>query len=344
MAETPYWLAPEAALVAGLAVMVTAILGRGRLGLLLLLMLAWQSGPSAGHDAGALACALGIAVVAAFPEPRWRSLHAWLVCALAIALLVFPASVLDDPALAAPAIPESAAQWCLGLATLTGLGRWVRHGAPFDLVFALSLILATAVLWAPTALRFQFMAALAAGVVLGCLWAARRVAYADALTGLPNRRAFDERLARLSAQAAIAMIDVDHFKRFNDRHGHAAGDLALRAVARVLRRVRGGTAFRYGGEEFAVVFEGRTTDQAENALEQIRQDVERAPVRMGTVPGNRAQAVRRGAGGEVRVTVSMGLAVRAGRKHSPEDLMRDADKALYRAKQAGRNRLMRARS
>lgn len=342
MAETPYWLASGAALFSALALLETALLGRGRLGLLLLLILAWKSGPNASQDGGTLACALGILMAVALPEPRWRSLHAWLLNALA--LFAPPPALPAALARAVPAIPEFAAHGCLGLATLWSRGRWVRYGAPFDLVLALSLIPASAMLWVPPALRSQFLVMLAVCVIVGCLWAARRVAYVDALTGLPNRRALDEHLPLLSVQAAIAMIDVDHFKRFNDRHGHAAGDLALQAVARKLRRVRGGTAFRYGGEEFAVVFEGRKTEQAEAALEEIRQHVERAPLRIASVRGNKRQAAQRAAGGEVRVTVSMGLAIRGDRKRSPDQLLREADKALYRAKQAGRNRLVLARS
>src|SRR4029077_7824091 len=81
-------------------------------------------------------------------------------------------------------------------------------------------------------------------------------AFVDALTGLPNRRALDEALARLSGDYALAMVDVDHFKQFNDTHGHDAGDRVLRSVAQQLRATRGGQAFRYGGEEFCLLFTG----------------------------------------------------------------------------------------
>jgi diguanylate cyclase (GGDEF)-like protein len=344
IAQTLQWLAAEASMLAALAVAVTLVLGRGRLALLLMLLLAWLHGPHAqAVEAGSLTTLL-IAALAMLREPNWRSPQAWLAglaCVWLAGWLPWP-SALGGLWPQAPA--GSVAAWCLGLALFAALVRWIRNGGPFDLVFALSLLPALPLLLGGESLRPGWLALLACLVLLGGLWAAVRVAYVDALTGLPNRRAFDEQMSRLSGQAAVAMIDVDHFKRFNDRHGHEAGDRALRAVARQVRRVHGGRAYRYGGEEFAVIFEGRRVDQAEEALERVRERVEITPVRVGPLKRAGAQAVRRGQGGELKVTVSMGLALRLSRGRPAVEVLKEADRALYRSKQGGRNRLTLARA
>lgn len=177
----------------------------------------------------------------------------------------------------------------------------------------------------------------------GVLLQAFRMAFVDALTGLPNRRALDEHLARSEGRLAVAMIDVDHFKRFNDRHGHDAGDLVLRTVARTLKRCRGGQAFRYGGEEFSILFASADEERIGEALDNLRKRIQDTRVRIGRgrLPRARPQAVRKGtAQGEVHVTVSIGVATRGGPSPPAQDLIEAADKALYRAKQAGRNRVV----
>jgi diguanylate cyclase (GGDEF)-like protein len=175
------------------------------------------------------------------------------------------------------------------------------------------------------------------GILAGQVQESYRLAFIDGLTGLPGRRAMEERLARLGPRYAVAMVDVDHFKRFNDRHGHAAGDQVLRLVARRLARVgAGGRAFRYGGEEFAVLFPGRDAGQAAEAMEAVRAAVADAPFRLrqgGRDPNRRGSGGGRG----VKVTVSVGVADSA----KAADPLGRADKALYRAKRQGRNRVCR---
>jgi diguanylate cyclase (GGDEF)-like protein len=180
----------------------------------------------------------------------------------------------------------------------------------------------------------------AAGVVavLAVLYASFRMAFIDTLSGLPNRRALDEALVRLSGDYAVAMVDIDHFKRFNDTHGHAAGDLVLKAVATQLRAIRGGRAFRFGGEEFCVLF-GSAHARAADACEAARKRVEQARVRIRSVPNprRRTQAVRRNEASDVRVTISIGLAERDAVSRTPGEVLKIADQALYRAKASGRN-------
>jgi len=177
--------------------------------------------------------------------------------------------------------------------------------------------------------------------VLAVLFASYRMAFVDALTGLPNRRALDETLARATGQYALAMVDVDHFKRFNDSYGHAAGDLVLRQVGRQLRRHAGARAFRFGGEEFCLLFDAADAKVAEPGCERARAAVEARAI---NVP---APATSRGkTKGEKRidvsVTVSIGLAARdTVRKHALE-VLKAADQALYAAKAKGRNKVMRA--
>lgn len=159
-------------------------------------------------------------------------------------------------------------------------------------------------------------------------------AMTDPLTGLSNRRAFDKALSDSVADSAsigsggcLALFDLDHFKRINDDHGHATGDRMLVLFAAVLRgTVRSGdVSARLGGEEFAVLLKGATTEQARLVCERIR-------VRLAS---SEARAV---SGESVRATVSVGLAALTPHT-SVEDTMKAADAALYRAKHDGRNRL-----
>ena len=114
------------------------------------------------------------------------------------------------------------------------------------------------------------------GVMLavGVLQDAFRLAFRDELTGLPNRRALNERLLALGERYVIAMVDVDHFKQFNDRWGHDVGDQVLKMVAAHLERVGGGRGYRYGGEEFALVFGGRSVRDVMPHLEAVRAAIE----------------------------------------------------------------------
>jgi diguanylate cyclase (GGDEF)-like protein len=179
-------------------------------------------------------------------------------------------------------------------------------------------------------------------LVLSLIDTWHRMAYDDELTGLPARRALNEALARLRGVYTVAMVDIDHFKRFNDEHGHDIGDQLLRMVgARLAEIGGGGRAFRYGGEEFAVLFPNKSLDEARIHLEALRRTVEataftlRGPQRPRTRP--EAPLPPRGARQRIAVTVSIGAA--AGDGATPEEVVRAADQALYRAKQGGRNRL-----
>ncbi|SHL18582.1 GGDEF domain-containing protein [Phytopseudomonas punonensis] len=181
-------------------------------------------------------------------------------------------------------------------------------------------------------------------IVVGVAHEAYQMAFRDELTGLPGRRALNERLQRLGRNYVIAMADVDHFKRFNDTHGHDVGDQVLRLVASQLRKVGGGgKVYRYGGEEFTLVFAGKTVDQCLPHLEAVRQAVERYQIQLRDRqqrPSDDKQGRQRRSGSgasQVSVTVSIGVAQRGEEQRSAEDVLKAADKALYGAKSAGRN-------
>jgi GGDEF domain-containing protein len=188
----------------------------------------------------------------------------------------------------------------------------------------------------------------AAGVilVLTVLEHGDDLAYRDELTGLLGRRAFNM-MGGLGRTYAIAVCDVDHFKQFNDTYGHDSGDQALRMVASKLSQVGGGgRVFRYGGEEFLVVFRGRSALEAAPFAEAVRQAIAdtvfvlRSPDRPARRPLRRGETQQSsGPKRTVKITISIGLADRSQRHSTPELVLDAADAALYRAKAAGRNRL-----
>jgi diguanylate cyclase (GGDEF)-like protein len=190
----------------------------------------------------------------------------------------------------------------------------------------------------------------AAGIILiaALLQESYRLAFRDSLTGLLGRRALEERLRGLGDRYAIAMIDVDHFKQFNDTHGHDIGDQVLKLVGARLAKVgAGGTAYRYGGEEFSVVFPDRRLAEVLPELEALRGAIEsyRMAVRGEDRPKKAAEgSKRRGAGATdklLSVTVSIGAAGPTESVLTPHQVVKAADEALYRAKKAGRNQVSR---
>lgn len=159
----------------------------------------------------------------------------------------------------------------------------------------------------------------------------------DALTGAYNRKHFDERLlaelayaARNSSSTALLLFDIDHFKKVNDGHGHAAGDAVLRQVAGVtMTRLRTEDVFaRIGGEEFAVLLRGVTVQGSARLAERLRTSISAMPIMFE--------------GRSIPVTISIGCAaIQVTAEHSHgDDLVRMADERLYKAKNSGRNRVV----
>jgi len=206
-------------------------------------------------------------------------------------------------------------------------------------VFAIPALHAGFSLPAPAWLGFAGLAP-----TLAIIEMSLQMAFRDELTGLRGRRALNENLQRLGSRYCVAMLDIDHFKKFNDRHGHDVGDQVLRMVAGKLAKVGGGgRPFRYGGEEFAILFTGRSLEECRNWLEELRQEIEQARFtirRRYRRPKNKPQAPKPANrhNRQLRVTISIGLAQKQ-KNMSPETVLKAADKALYRAKKGGRNRV-----
>lgn len=168
------------------------------------------------------------------------------------------------------------------------------------------------------------------------------MAYLDELTGLQSRRALEEQLRQLGGRYVIAMLDVDHFKKFNDRYGHDVGDQVLRFVAsRLLKQTITGKPYRYGGEEFCLVYAGRGLPDIGSELEQLRADIESChfDLRQRERRSLDIAALDPDATGMLSVTVSIGAAECGADHAEPWSVLKAADQALYGAKHAGRNRV-----
>lgn len=221
--------------------------------------------------------------------------------------------------------------------------RLIRRHSTELAAFFFSLIAAALLLHAPTRAVAAIYAA-AAGLAFGhaVIQESWSMAYLDELTGLPGRRALEEQMRQLGGQYVIAMVDVDHFKRFNDDYGHDVGDQVLRFVAsRLQKQASSAKPFRYGGEEFSLVFNGRRIAEVQDELEKVRVDIEtcrfdlrrrdrRSDDNDGTDPSQEPV---------LAITVSIGAAECGTHLSEPWTVLKAADKALYDAKHGGRNRV-----
>jgi len=183
--------------------------------------------------------------------------------------------------------------------------------------------------------------------LLLCLYAivqeSWRMAYLDELTELPGRRALKNKFQELSGIYSVAMLDVDHFKKFNDSYGHDVGDSVLRMIASKISSVSGGGfPYRYGGEEFSVIFPNKDKHVAKIHLELLRETI--ASQEFVVNRENRRSSSKTSKPKKkkvVQITISIGVADSTERKtnkpENPWDVLKLADKALYRAKKKGRN-------
>ncbi|MDX2321822.1 MAG: GGDEF domain-containing protein [Moritella sp.] len=187
-------------------------------------------------------------------------------------------------------------------------------------------------------------------------------AFIDELTGIPGRRALNIDLAQLTGKFSIAMLDIDRFKKFNDTYGHDIGDTVLKMVAVQLILVKGrGKVYRYGGEEFTIVFKGKSAADCVGYLDeirlliadypfQIRQPIERRELQLDernskkgvdkTVnTKSKADSSITEVNKTVQVTISIGVAQGRSSMTCPEEVIKAADQLLYKAKEAGRNQV-----
>jgi diguanylate cyclase (GGDEF)-like protein len=168
------------------------------------------------------------------------------------------------------------------------------------------------------------------------------LAYRDDLTGLPSRRSLNQLALSLGRKYTVAMLDIDHFKKFNDTYGHDIGDQVLKLVAKKIGSVKGGgKAFRYGGEEFTIVFPRKNIEQALPELEAVRQAIQDYKIVIRH-PQRKTKEERKGKKNNdfktVNVTISIGVAIRE-HKQSFEQALKCSDQALYKAKKTGRNKV-----
>ncbi|PFG58173.1 diguanylate cyclase (GGDEF)-like protein [Vibrio sp. ES.051] len=172
-----------------------------------------------------------------------------------------------------------------------------------------------------------------------------QLAFTDSLTLIPSRRALDLDLKHMGRKYTIAMLDVDHFKKFNDTYGHDTGDDVLKMVASLLMKTPGGAkVYRFGGEEFTIVFKGKYTDECKEHLETARKSIAGYEMILRdeeSRPDDHKQGQKKRGNDSSRrksvfVTASFGAAdSRNGQ--APQDVIKLADEALYKAKKAGRN-------
>lgn len=218
------------------------------------------------------------------------------------------------------------------------------------LLLALVALNADADVFRPLAPHALFACAFTGAAIL-LLWTvldgAWQHAFIDELTGLPGRRPLTQHLASLGRHYSVAIVDIDHFKRVNDTHGHDVGDQALRYIAACLKRCRSGAAYRFGGEEFVIVFAGNRFARHVATLEDLRETIAATPfvIRNAARPKKKPRKNRKdliGVRRRIRLNVSIGVANRTDKRRKPDDVLKAADKALYKAKRGGRNRVCKA--
>jgi diguanylate cyclase (GGDEF)-like protein len=170
--------------------------------------------------------------------------------------------------------------------------------------------------------------------------------YIDELTGVPNRRAYNEELKKLGRKYTIAMLDIDHFKKFNDSYGHKEGDNVLRYVAAHLKDSSKSKVFRYGGEEFSIIYPGYKVKDVLERLEYVCESLSGKKFYIRMSETKRSQKTEKDRGidisdlKQVRVTISIGVAQRNDKFRTIDDVIEAADKALYQAKKKGRNQVV----
>ena len=271
--------------------------------------------------------------------------------------------VMSVAILCMPAVANIAAQLNRAFIPLI-FSQWSRMSQPALLAFVLAIAVMTvlllrrykavesSLLWSVVAafialrasstshLDGVYFAAGGLAMIVALIETSYAMAYLDELTQLPSRRSLNEALLKLGETYSIAMLDVDHFKKFNDSYGHESGDQALRLVASRLAHITGGgKAYRYGGEEFAIVFPNKTSDEVFVYLDRMRRVIEQSVFTVRGADRRRKgkSGIGRGAKKQTNVTVSIGLATTNGDKLAPAEVLRMADQALYKAKAKGRN-------
>ena len=249
-----------------------------------------------------------------FPFYKYTSITQPLLVFFATTLLMLLFNALRNPGI------QAATTLCSYLAMVSAM-HFYQHAQLSAIFFSLAVFI----------------------IIIGITLNAYSLAYMDELTTLPSRRALKQAMLGLGRRYCIAMVDVDHFKKLNDRYGHDVGDQVLRMLASKLRTVKGGKAYRYGGEEFTLLFADKDSDEALYACEELCRKVAASPfkIRGKDRPKQKPEKTtkRKRSSDDIKVTISIGLAEKNSQHLNPQDVIKDADKALYQSKKDGRNRV-----
>lgn len=233
-----------------------------------------------------------------------------------------------------------------GAALVLQTARFILFRRPIESGFVWALVAAFIALhvsragWSPT----NFFATAALILIVAAYQATHAFVHYDELTGVRGRDDLKAALLRLGAQYAIAMVDVDHLKQINDQYGYSVGNQVLQNVAAKITKVSGdGEAFCYSGGKFTVIFRAKSVADALPHLEALRKAVETSPFTLR----DRGRPLKKpdtptadsSSRKELSVTISIGIAERDERKAKPDQVVKAAERALFRAKRAGRNQV-----
>jgi len=317
--------------------------------------------PSAVFHAVSFVWALNIGLLALIRDRSLQSNSsnlAWLVLVAELVwvwLLGARPETITAHWLVAPWTPYDLTSWSplAEPAFLTGLGAMCIAGISFvwrrdsvDAALIGALLCAELALHHPAA-GVVFHGMVSAGLLillLGVTESSYGLAFHDELTGLPGRRALNDALNETGSKYTIAMVDIDHFKSFNDNYGHDAGDDTLRMVASKLALVSGGgVAYRYGGEEFTLLYMGRSMKEALPHIEKVRESIANHAfaIRQAGRPKKKPRKLKsqKSTRKHVEVTISIGVAEPSKSHRTAAAVIKAADKKLYAAKEGGRNRV-----
>lgn len=316
--------------------------------------------PHSANVAMPLLVSLVMLLLSLSPKPVLTKPAGLLLLLTGPALILLGIALPLDQWLLQAQLPAVVWQPLLGSASLTGLHAWFYAIIAGMWLIAINLKPPHPALWGQfavwlatlasltfsddTALSGWSMIAATLAILLTLAFQMLHLAYIDELTQLPQRRALMAHLNRLGRKSAVCMLDVDHFKKFNDTYGHDVGDQVLKLLGSILGKIKGLSAYRYGGEEFTLVFAHQNTAVLAEKLEEVRLAVAEYPlvIRKADRPnetdtGKQLRGQSR-AEQTVNITISLGCCIKQ-KNETPLQLLKRADQALYAAKKAGRNRV-----
>ena len=241
---------------------------------------------------------------------------------------------------------SQAAAWTFAICFLPVIASFVFRKTYTDAALLAAIISALIMLsWFNRPLiSALFVSASLIALAISVVQNSYRMAFIDELTAIPARRALQDKLSTLGKKYCLAMCDIDHFKQFNDTYGHDVGDQVLRMVAAKLAKVKGGgKAYRYGGEEFTLVFPGKDEQEALPYIEELRDTIANYPMHIRNQDrpddNDQGEKMRKKDNGTevVSVTISIGVCEKTAELADPQLVIKKADEALYTSKKNGRN-------